>query len=143
MTSRAVAASPPLASERVGLPRALAVSAGPPANAPRSASAPAAAALGESGFQVQLFAVPSSAVDAKKKWNRLRQHHEDLLADLSADVVRADLGPKGVYYRLQVGPLASREAARQLCIALASREQDCFIVSPLRAQPRNEARLVR
>ena len=43
------------------------------------------------------------------------------------DVERADLGDKGIYYRLRLGPFASRDAAADYCLGLKDRGQDCIV----------------
>ena len=85
---------------------------------------------GPGRFKVQIAAFRSSeAADAG--WQRLRAAHEDLLGGLTHAVVRADLGAeKGIYYRLQAGPLADAAAARALCDKFKAREQGCFVVRP-------------
>ena len=43
---------------------------------------------------------------------------------------RADLGDKGVFYRLQAGPLSDAAAAETLCGKLKQRNVGCLIVRP-------------
>jgi hypothetical protein len=45
-------------------------------------------------------------------------------------VERADLGSKGIYYRVQAGPLADRAHAAALCDALKNDSVPCHIVVP-------------
>ena len=67
--------------------------------------AAAAEPAGPGRFKVQIAAFRSSGA-ADAGWQRLRAAHEDLLGGLTHAVVRADLGAeKGIYYRLQAGPL--------------------------------------
>jgi len=96
-------------------------SAPPPTPAAKS-TAPAAAG----GVRVQLGAV-SSEGDAQKEWERIRRANGDLLGRLSPNIVRADLGAKGVVYRIQAGPLASADAAADLCGKLKTRNVGCFV----------------
>jgi len=42
-------------------------------------------------------------------------------------VETADLGDRGVYHRLRVGPFASSDAAKTYCEGLKERGQDCLI----------------
>ncbi len=41
-----------------------------------------------------------------------------------------DLGAKGVFYRLQAGPLADAGRAKGLCEALARRNVRCLVITP-------------
>ena len=60
---------------------------------------------------------------------RIVEANRDLLGDLGAAVRRADLGAKGVFYRVRVGPLPARKEARTLCASLSERKVPCFVVS--------------
>ncbi len=99
----------------------------PAASAPKSA-APAAEPAGN-GYRVQLAAVRSNK-DARREWTRLRTRHSDLLGRLRHSVVRADLGAKGIYYRLRAGPLENKAAARTLCGELTKIKVGCLVVRP-------------
>jgi hypothetical protein len=48
---------------------------------------------------------------------------------LGLTTVRVDLGDKGVWYRLQAGPLGEPQA-RALCEDLKSKKRDCLVVRP-------------
>jgi len=108
----------------------------PPAPAPApSASTPSAAkpaattaSLAKS-FQVQLAAVRDEAA-AVKEWNRLKSRNAELLGSLRLNVVRADLGSRGIFYRLRAGPIATQAAASQLCQSLAKAKVGCLVVRP-------------
>lgn len=101
-----------------------------PAPEPEAAPEPApqVAAAGE-GFRVQLAAVKSEA-DANAEWTKLQKAHADLLGGLKPTIQRADLGAQGIFYRIQGGPLASRDAAVALCDALKAKDQACLVVTP-------------
>ena len=60
-------------------------------------------------------------------WEKLRGQSGGILGTAQHRIVRADLGPKGIYYRLQVGPFASAGEAMQLCQQLKARSFDCFL----------------
>jgi hypothetical protein len=45
--------------------------------------------------------------------------------------MRVDLGDKGVWYRVQAGPLDEKQA-HHVCGALRSRRADCVVVPPAR-----------
>ena len=80
-----------------------------------------------SGLRLQLGAVRSAGM-ARAEWDRLKRTNPDLLGHLTAAAVRADLGDKGVYYRIQTGPLGDAAIAERLCGELRQRHLDCMIV---------------
>jgi|GEM_PF-4544326 hypothetical protein len=92
-----------------------------------SAPEPEGAAVG-SGYRIQLAASRSKA-DAEQVWQNLRQRHTDVLGALDGSVVAADLGSRGVYYRLRAGPFGDRDGADSVCRALAEQHVDCFVVA--------------
>lgn len=92
---------------------------------PTKKSAPAASG----NFQVQILAA-RSAEDASAAWKKIQAKNGDVLGGMSSSVARADLGDRGVFYRLRVGPIASEAKAQSLCSALASRNVSCLIIRP-------------
>ena len=60
---------------------------------------------------------------ADKGWDILRRQHP-ALSGLSATVVEADLGKKGVYYRLVADGSGSAEEAREVCRTIKSQGHD-------------------
>ncbi len=79
-------------------------------------------------YRIQMAALRSEA-KVQKTWKNYKGRHGDLLGELSLIVERKKLGGgKGVYYRLQAGPLASRQAALTLCSKLKQRKLGCIIV---------------
>lgn len=95
-----------------------------PAPSPISAST-----AGAGAYQVQLVAVRSRD-QAQASWSHLSKKHADVLGGLRPDIVRADLGNKGVIYRLRAGPAGDEGKARALCASLAKRKVDCLVVRP-------------
>lgn len=85
-------------------------------------------------YRAQLAAFRSPR-DAERAWTVVRAQHSDALENLSPVVVEVDLGTRGVFYRLQVGPLPDQTAARQLCRTLQERGQSCLVVAPAGARP--------
>jgi len=80
-------------------------------------------------FRVQLAALYSRA-DAEAEWRRLKRANGDLLGALHAEIMRVDLGDRGVFYRLRAGPLASAAKASALCSRLKAHKLDCFVIKP-------------
>ena len=104
----------------------------PPASSQTKAKAPAKlrdAATFAQSFQVQLAAVRDEQA-AAREWKRLRSRNADLLSGLKLNVVRADLGGRGVFFRLRAGPISERAKAVTLCQSLARAKVGCLVVPP-------------
>ena len=97
----------------------------PPAKAEGAATAAAKPATAQKtgGTRIQLASVPSEEA-ARQEWDRIRRANPDLLGSASATPVRADLGDKGVFYRLQTAPIADAE---RVCGELKQRNFGCII----------------
>ena len=77
------------------------------------------------GWSVQL----SSARDEKLAWGtweKLKARHK-ALGDMKPMVIKADLGTKGIYYRLRLGGFDTQDAAKSACGKLKSRGLTCFV----------------
>ena len=48
-------------------------------------------------------------------------------ASLTPQIQEADLGEKGIYFRVRVGPWASREEAIGVCESLKAAGGNCFV----------------
>lgn len=95
-----------------------------PAKAPVTATSTAPVA---GDYQVQLLSLKSKAA-AEKAWTTILRKHKSLLSSQPADIVRADLGAKGVFYRLRTGAFKQKAAASALCKSLTAAKQGCFVV---------------
>jgi cell division septation protein DedD len=63
---------------------------------------------------------------AERGWSQIRRAHRTLLANYSHSISKVDLGPgKGIFYRLMVGPIATKAASVKLCRQLKQRRQFC------------------
>ena len=80
-------------------------------------------------FLIQVGAFRDRA-SADAGWARMRKRNADLLALLEPNILRADLGAKGVFYRLRAGPLGNKSAADRLCGRLKERKLGCLVVKP-------------
>jgi hypothetical protein len=116
-TETAPVRQPPSTDRRSGLPHEL-------ATAPQN--------FGKYRVQLAAFRAPA---DAETAWNVARVQHRDALGALEAVVVEVDLGRRGIFYRLQAGPLPDQRSARQLCRTLQERGQSCLVVAPAGALP--------
>lgn len=98
----------------------------PTAN-PTKAGATRAEAGRAGALRLQLGAVRSET-EARGTWERLKRQNADLLGRLSAVAIRADLGDKGVYYRIEAGPVGDASTADRICGGLRQRRLACIIV---------------
>jgi cell division septation protein DedD len=80
-------------------------------------------------YQIQLASVLSEQA-ALEEWGRISRNNKDILSSYSPTVVRADLGERGVFYRLRAGPLADKAAADALCSSLTAAKVGCIVVKP-------------
>jgi hypothetical protein len=140
--SRFPAAAPEAPSAREPARPAPRASNPPPANAPlslvppsagpqpsRVASAPtnlrpSAAASG--GFTVQVTSQRSEA-EAQSAFRSLQTRFPTELGGREAIIRRADIGGRGTFYRAQVGPFATAEAANAFCGSLKAAGGQCII----------------
>jgi hypothetical protein len=106
-----------------------AVPSGEPAAALATPEAETQVAAVPGAFQVQLASVLSEQA-AMAEWGRISGKNKDLLGALKPAVTKADLGDRGVFYRLRAGPLADKAAADALCASLSSANVGCMVVRP-------------
>lgn len=116
--------SPAIAAPAVAPAPAIASAAPPPAVAIAPPAAHPAA-----GYRLQLGALRSEDA-AKQEWLHLQKAQPDILGKLGVSIVRADLGDKGVFYRIQAGPVGDAGEATQSCASLKSRNIGCILVKP-------------
>ena len=70
---------------------------------------------------------------ARAEWQKIQGGAQAVLANAGNRIQRADLGARGIYYRIQVGPFASQGEAGQFCAQLRARSIECFLAPPERA----------
>lgn len=114
--------APPSAPAIVPAP----VQEAPAISAPKAETKVAEAPKATGNYRVQIGSLPSRD-KAEAEWNRLRKKFAQQLGLLDANYERADLGAKGVYYRIQAGPL-SESAAKTLCGELKDGIGGCLVV---------------
>jgi cell division septation protein DedD len=86
--------------------------------APTPAAAAPAARPSGAGYVAVLSSVPassSSRMEALKQFADMQQKYGSVLQSKTPDVTEANLGAKGTFHRLVVGPPGSREQASALC----------------------------
>jgi hypothetical protein len=103
----------------------------PAATQPAAKGKPPAATLDitSTKFLIQIGAFRDRS-GADSAWARLRKKHGGLLAGLEPDIMRADLGAKGVFYRLRAGPLNDKGSADSLCLRMKAAKIGCLVVKP-------------
>ena len=102
---------------------------GAPEIAVSSASSVQRSRFSEVGaYQVQLSALRSEDA-ARSAWTRLQNTAPDLFSGANLDIQRADLGARGVFYRLRVGSFANRDAAKGFCADVKAAGKDCMVVA--------------
>jgi hypothetical protein len=89
-------------------------------------AAPRAAAPATGGFVVQVSSQRSEE-QAAAAYRAMQRKFPNILGGQEPNIVRADLGAKGVYYRARVGPMATRDQAVSLCESLRASGGDCIV----------------
>jgi cell division septation protein DedD len=134
MPSNGAGPTPPPASTPATPPDKQPTVTQAPTPAPSTEPAPSIASLIEGmsgpagGWRVQIASVKSEDI-AKSTWARLQAAHGDVLGSLRMQPTKVDLGDKGVWYRVQAGPLDEKQA-QSVCGTLKSRKTDCVVVPP-------------
>jgi cell division septation protein DedD len=123
----AVAPKPAEPPKAAGSPKPAEPPKAKAASAPATAPHPPAAPGGSYRLQIGALRSPEAA---KAEWTRLQHQNHDLLGGLGYSAVRADLGEKGVFYRIQAGPIADLGAAERTCKELRQRHLGCMLVKP-------------
>ena len=118
--------------KKVPVVDALGAAPAPAAATPASGSV-ATTSGGGNGFVAVLASVPrsdKSRIDALKRFADMQQKYGSVLGGKTPDVAEANLGAKGAYHRLVVGPPGSREQANTVCSQLKSQGYaDCWVTS--------------
>jgi hypothetical protein len=99
----------------------------PPEAAKPTPAKPAEPAAGGPLTKIQLASLRTPD-EARDEWQRLKRDNPDLLGKLTAVAVKADLGERGVWYRVEAGPVGDKAAAVKLCKALKERDLGCQLV---------------
>jgi cell division septation protein DedD len=101
------------------------VAAPPPAAPP----APTVASAVSGGALLQVGAYPSEEL-AQEAWQNFRAQFPGVATGLSSDIQRADLGERGIWYRVRVGPFADESSAVTACDRLKADGGNCFVAAP-------------
>ncbi len=122
------APSPPPAAAATPAPAPSAATPPAPERTAHAAAPPTSAPAGKA-YRLQLGSVRTPSA-AKAEWERLRREQGDLLGSLGFTAERADLGQRGIFYRIQAGPIADAATAERQCTELKHRGVECILVKP-------------
>ena len=92
------------------------------------AAAPEFTFSNSGSFLVQLAAFRSQDA-AESAWSDLNRKKPELFGSATKHIQRADLGAKGVFYRLRVGSFADRSDASEFCDAVKAAGDNCIVVT--------------
>lgn len=96
-----------------------------PAETQPAPAAETSASSAAGGYVVQLAALRDEA-SARDAFAKLQSKYPDLLGSRSIDIQRADLGDKGIYYRVRAGYM-DKPSASALCGKLEAQGQGCIV----------------
>jgi cell division septation protein DedD len=65
--------------------------------------------------------------EAQSAYAAAQQRYPSVLSSLTAQIQEADLGAKGIFYRVRVGPWENRDDAIEVCEALKAEGGNCFV----------------
>ncbi len=129
------AADPPAAEAAPAKPQQVAavdpapVKPKAPKPAVAQASATPQAAPANTRYVVQVGS-KKNQTEALASFADMQQKYPALLASYRPMVQKADLGAKGVWYRLRIGPIADKTAAAKLCSQLKAQGlPDCLVAT--------------
>ncbi len=97
----------------------------PVATQPASTQAALPSSVPAGDFVVQLASLRSDE-EARATFGRLQNRFGSILSGFGPNIQRADLGDRGIYHRVRVGPM-DRAAADSLCQRYQSAGGDCFV----------------
>jgi len=124
----APAPAPPPAAPAVAVPAPAPAPVSPPA--PAAAPAPVVSAPVATGASLlQVGAFPSQVL-ADEAWRNFQAQFPVIATGLSPNVQAADLGERGTWYRVRIGPFADDAAASAACEQLKAAGGNCFLAAP-------------
>jgi hypothetical protein len=129
MASAPAAAPPaqtraPATKQPVAAPIAIAPQSDSSRTKMASRTPPAQAAGG--AYVVQVSAQKTED-EARASYQTLQQKYPSVLSGREANIRRADLGDKGVYFRAQIGPFATADQANSFCGDLKAAGGQCIV----------------
>ncbi|HEY5238187.1 MAG TPA: SPOR domain-containing protein [Rhizomicrobium sp.] len=97
----------------------------PPKETPKAAPAPVAQVSTSGSYVLQIGSFKSQA-DADTAWKNFQGKHGSLVGSYGPNVVKVDLGEKGTWYRLRMGPFGSKDGAVATCAKLSADGASCI-----------------
>ncbi len=94
-------------------------------SAEQTAAIPEPSRTDAQGVHIWLASM-KSADDAEIHWRQIEGRHTGLFDDLPHLFTKVDLGSRGTYYRVMVGPIDDREVAQNLCQQMRSSDPAAF-----------------
>lgn len=88
--------------------------------------APAVTPKAGGAYVVQLLALRDEA-GAKAAWKKIAAKHKSILGSHALDIEKADLGSKGIWYRVRAAGFADKTAATRACNGLKAAGQNCIV----------------
>lgn len=84
----------------------------------------------DSGAYVVQIGAYRSVPLAQEAWASFLGEYADIVANLTYDIEAADLGARGIWHRVRLGPFADEESADRVCTQLSLSGAECFTTSP-------------
>jgi hypothetical protein len=106
-------------------PMAIAPQSEPSSRTKTAARTPPEQAAG--GAYVVQVSAQKTEDEARASYQALQQKYPSVLGSRQANIRRADLGDKGVYYRAQIGPFATADQANSFCGDLKAAGGQCIV----------------
>lgn len=95
---------------------------------PTMPKSPVSRFSGNGGFQIQLMALRTEAA-AQSEWRKVQAKDPELYHGANLDIQYANLGAKGVFYRLRLGAFETRADAAAFCNDVRTSGRDCIVVA--------------
>lgn len=92
---------------------------------PTPKETPVASVSTNGSYVLQIGSFKSQA-DADTAWKNFQGKHASLVGGYGPNVVKVDLGEKGTWYRLRMGPFSSKDGAVATCAKLSADGASCI-----------------
>lgn len=92
-----------------------------------AASAPPLETAAKGGFAVQLMSVHDES-NIAESWAAMQKKFPAILGGKTLDIEEADLGDRGIFYRIRALGFVSEATADKACAELKEKGQDCLVL---------------
>ena len=79
-------------------------------------------------YRVQLASLTSETV-AENELSKMKDKFSNVLNDFELKIYPVNIEGKGMYYRIQAGPIKTSDEAKNLCNELIRLQKKCFVVN--------------